>query len=552
MERRTLVSLELQLQKMLFHAEKLLRKESDRSSLGYMGFWLHQQTLLLAHLVLGIGICQNRQSIHHNIFGYPVRRIETRVERLESPRGLSNKKSQCTMVKYLFIGGAVAVMPTIYASAVNLRKRHITPRPQNDRQNNIVPRKVARLGVSSIAPGVKQRSMVGMSMAITSTEKLSDEARTASQPSKSPAMAAELTKFSASLTSSPTTSVALPNRLPALSFKGDGLPPNSYARCEGDCDTDDDCIGDGLVCYQRSSYEPVPSCDGTGLEGMDYCVARPQNYLTFIGDSLGQGAYGLCEGDCDADDDCAGEFICQQRDDWEEVWGCVGYGTYSYDYCRELTQEEAAFIKQPSSSPAGEPLAEYESTSIPSASPSQEAARNNPTTRSAASLSPAPTSDEPTQFPSAGPSHSPTTDEPTTEPSSKPSGKPSASPNEVPSLIPSAKPSLLPSASPSLKPSTSPSGFPSLNIKAKNSKLIVETNNVQAAAFPPLSYKGNSLPPASYAECEGDCDTDDDCDDNLFCFQRAAFEPIPGCEGTGYRGVDYCARQASFSPEKST
>ena len=32
-------------------------------------------------------------------------------------------------------------------------------------------------------------------------------------------------------------------------------------RCYGDCDTDDDCQG-GLVCWQRNSGDPVPSCSG--------------------------------------------------------------------------------------------------------------------------------------------------------------------------------------------------------------------------------------------------------------------------------------------------
>ena len=31
----------------------------------------------------------------------------------------------------------------------------------------------------------------------------------------------------------------------------------------------------------------------------------------------------------------------------------------------------------------------------------------------------------------------------------------------------------------------------------------------------------------------GDCDTDDDCIDELVCFQREAFEPVPGCSGGG-------------------
>ena len=46
--------------------------------------------------------------------------------------------------------------------------------------------------------------------------------------------------------------------------------------CEGSCDTDDDCQGD-LVCFQRSSKNgnstvPVPGCDGVGRKNSDYCI----------------------------------------------------------------------------------------------------------------------------------------------------------------------------------------------------------------------------------------------------------------------------------------
>jgi len=39
--------------------------------------------------------------------------------------------------------------------------------------------------------------------------------------------------------------------------------------------------------------------------------------------------------------------------------------------------------------------------------------------------------------------------------------------------------------------------------------------------------------------CEGDCDYDSDCP-NLLCFQRNAYEGIPGCTGSGTSGYDYC------------
>lgn len=33
----------------------------------------------------------------------------------------------------------------------------------------------------------------------------------------------------------------------------------------------------------------------------------------------------------------------------------------------------------------------------------------------------------------------------------------------------------------------------------------------------------------------GDCDSDSDCIDDLRCFQRLDYEPVPGCVGLGSR-----------------
>jgi len=43
--------------------------------------------------------------------------------------------------------------------------------------------------------------------------------------------------------------------------------------CEGECDTDYDCR-DGLVCYQRNPFEPVPGCSGgeDDFSNNDFCI----------------------------------------------------------------------------------------------------------------------------------------------------------------------------------------------------------------------------------------------------------------------------------------
>ena len=44
-------------------------------------------------------------------------------------------------------------------------------------------------------------------------------------------------------------------------------------------------------------------------------------------------------------------------------------------------------------------------------------------------------------------------------------------------------------------------------------------------------------------ECEGDCDSDSDCDTGLICFQRSYGEVVPGCNVGGVgdtNNYDYC------------
>ena len=110
----------------------------------------------------------------------------------------------------------------------------------------------------------------------------------------------------------------------------------------GDCDVDSDCSG-GLVCFQRSSTEDpardIPGCQGeyVGVDSNDYCYARPSpNYLHYIGNDLPTSSYGLCEGDCDTDDDCIGSLICQESSGLTEIEGCTGPIYPGQDYCREL------------------------------------------------------------------------------------------------------------------------------------------------------------------------------------------------------------------------
>lgn len=42
--------------------------------------------------------------------------------------------------------------------------------------------------------------------------------------------------------------------------------------------------------------------------------------------------------------------------------------------------------------------------------------------------------------------------------------------------------------------------------------------------------------------CRGDCDNDDECKDDLVCYQRNSDDPVPGCiDNGGVDGVDFCS-----------
>jgi PKD repeat protein len=74
--------------------------------------------------------------------------------------------------------------------------------------------------------------------------------------------------------SAPTPRAAPTNTLPALNTDvKDCSPTNLCKRCQGDCNSDDDCEGN-LVCYQKGAGAPgtVPSCRGVDLSRTDWCI----------------------------------------------------------------------------------------------------------------------------------------------------------------------------------------------------------------------------------------------------------------------------------------
>ena len=138
-----------------------------------------------------------------------------------------------------------------------------------------------------------------------------------------------------------------------------GLPPGSgprLDRCEGDCDSDNDCIGN-LKCYQRDSSSDVPpGCVGGGSGDdptHDYCYDPADNNTikTIAGDppsgvnTTWSPQLDRCEGDCDTDADCKGNLKCFQRNNGEPVPGCSGNPSRrDYDYCYDPNWNKPKYL----------------------------------------------------------------------------------------------------------------------------------------------------------------------------------------------------------------
>ena len=280
-----------------------------------------------------------------------------------------------------------------------------------------------------------------------------------------------------------------------------GFPASKFPLgvCEGDCDTDDDCAP-GLKCFLRNRGDPVPGCYGDLSRGGDYCVVdpnapkptnnptnpptmkptnRPTNQptnkptpapvppptnpptdrptgaprtippvepqYTIEGevDVAGNNGspsnvfpLGLCEGDCDDDDECAPGLVCFQRDPNEPVPGCSGGldDSSRTDYC---IRDPKTLTPPPTDRPTNSPT---------------KAPTNAPTKRP----TPAPTPN-PTNFP---------TPRPTPQPVSGPTVEPSAYPTAVPTtatpttLVPTLRPSTSPTRAPEPTPAPSPEPLP--------------------------------------------------------------------------------------------
>ncbi|EEC49238.1 frustulin 3, partial [Phaeodactylum tricornutum CCAP 1055/1] len=144
-------------------------------------------------------------------------------------------------------------------------------------------------------------------------------------------------------------------QLPVVALVGNnGNPASAFPLkvCQGDCDSNSDCEG-ALECFFRDGGEAVPGCSGgeSVSSRTDFCydpnpnpapVAMPPTTggpsVTLIGNNGSPASafpLKVCQGDCDSNSDCEGALECFFRDGGEAVPGCSGGESVSSrtDFC---------------------------------------------------------------------------------------------------------------------------------------------------------------------------------------------------------------------------
>merc|ERR1712144_115725 len=110
----------------------------------------------------------------------------------------------------------------------------------------------------------------------------------------------------------------------------------------------------------REDNEDIPGCIGDPVSKWDYCI--PEGIIINTGVNP-EGMLQLCEGDCDRDSDCGEGLKCFQREDNEDIPGCIGDPLSKWDYCIVTDPPTKSPTKSPTSTPSSSP------TSAPTSAP---------------------------------------------------------------------------------------------------------------------------------------------------------------------------------------
>lgn len=308
---------------------------------------------------------------------------------------------------------------------------------------------------------------------------------------------------------------------------------NLLAECQGHCQANSDCVS-GLKCFKRSDTEPVPGCSGAGGSGWNYCY-DPAKYKPIDGSpgSDGKGKLFECQGDCDRDSDCMGSLKCFQTGKRIPiVTGCIGATLKATDYCYDPSKGVRDFrnrgkdysgsdldvcegnCKSDSNCKAGlkcfrRSKSDYENDDAPGC-------RTRPKRGYSVCYDP--------------------------------KAKYSVSIDNSPGG--GGKRKLIECEGDCDKDSDCEGSlkcFQRHDAKSSDPQLVRGCHGSMKASsdycYKPVSkalVNAAKPHPPALGECQGDCDTDSHCAAGLMCFKRKGLEPIPGCQGNGKSGWDYC------------
>jgi hypothetical protein len=297
-------------------------------------------------------------------------------------------------------------------------------------------------------------------------------------------------------TNESTPPLQLDFTLPRLSIVGNGDIFDVYPinLCLGDCDFDSDCA-EGLRCYHRSAFEPVPGCDPSslGVFAADYCVNA-----SYLVDSFNT-TVDIHE---DPDDELQA-FLNEE----------------SWQFHMDVSDTEVTASLKPTKLP----------TVAPTPFPTKAQSTKNTTTL-------------PTVTPTPFPTDTPITKKPTFSPSTK---RPSPTPTEEPTASPTAS---IPLTAAAVAPSSVSHSEDSVVILGAAGKESAETESPDDETLPVLALIFDRVQPLGV--CMGDCNTHDDCGDGLFCYHRNHDEsPVPGCVGVAPPSADFCVRARYYTSE---
>ena len=284
-----------------------------------------------------------------------------------------------------------------------------------------------------------------------------------------------------------------------------------------------------------------------------------------------RGPLGECEGDCDNDNECAGDLICFKRAGHEEIPGCTG-GKRDADYCIPPAADTAISTLSGRTSVSSVP------TPIPTAKPApaqaaQKDASNLPKVKFIKWNPTRPLNEcegdcdkdhhcadglvcyqrganEEVPGCTGGKSDNSRTDY-CIRPAADTAPLNTSSPTPLPTIPPLSSVTPGPTALPTPVPTQLPTPAPTVNPTSRPVQVIVQENvsNLPNVKFVHLN------PNNPLNECEGDCDNDNQCAGDLICHQREfGNEEVPGCTGgkSDNSRTDYCIRPAADTASPTT